>query len=200
VLVCAQILGFAGVLTVIGLTASSDDWNLALMAGVLAFAVISDLSHVDIGSSRIKVSGSFLGIVLAAVLMGGGPAAVLGVLTIAIGWFGSREPWHYLRNNLLTFAWASLLAGLFFHWVTTASGTGPEDALYYVFAFATFGVGLAVDYVMVAGYQCYLDRVWARSGSRRSRSSSACSSTSSASCSPRRSAARRSAASPSPTS
>jgi diguanylate cyclase (GGDEF)-like protein len=158
VLVCAQILGFAGVLTVIGLTASSDDWNLALMAGVLAFAVISDLSHVDIGSSRIKVSGSFLGIVLAAVLMGGGPAAVLGVLTIAIGWFGSREPWHYLRNNLLTFAWASLLAGLFFHWVTTASGTGPEDALYYVFAFATFGVGLAVDYVMVAGYQCYLDR------------------------------------------
>jgi diguanylate cyclase (GGDEF)-like protein len=156
--VCAQVVGFAAAGAVIAATASSAHWNLPLMAGVLAFAVVSDLSHVDIGSSRLKVSGSFLGIVLAAVLMGGAPAAILSVLSIAIGWFGSREPGHYLRNNLLTFAWAPLLAGLFFQWIVGVAGTGPDSAAYYVFVFATFVIGLAIDYVMIAGYQCYLDR------------------------------------------
>ncbi len=122
------------------------------------FAIASDLTHVEVGSSRLKVSGSFLGIVLAAVLMGGGPAAVVGVVTIAVGWFRSREAAHHLRNNLVTFAWAPLLGGLFFYWIVRASGTGPDEAAYYVFVFATFVIALGINYVMVAGFQCYLDR------------------------------------------
>ena len=158
VLLFAHVTAFAGAIVVVLATAHVDRWNLPLLAGITAFAIVSDLTHVEVGSSRLKVSGSFLGIVLAAVLMGGGPAAVVGVVTIAVGWIRSRVPAHYLRNNLLTFAWAPLIGGLFFSWIVRAAGTGPDEAAYYVFVFATFVVALAINDVMVAGYQCYLDR------------------------------------------
>ncbi len=157
VLIAAQIAAFAAAIALVILTAGTDDWDLPLMIGVLAFAIIGDLTHVKVGSSRLMVSGSFLGISLAIILMGPGPATVLSVLTIAIGWFGSREAPHYLRNNLLTFAWSPLIAGLFFHGVVAAAGTNPNSAPYYVFVFAAFVLSLGVNYVMIAGYQCYLD-------------------------------------------
>ena len=157
-LVVAHAVAFAGAIVVALLSSGRDQWNLPLLAGITVFAIVSDLTHVEVGSSRLKVSGSFLGIVLAAVLMGGGPAAVVGVLTIAVGWLRSREPICYLRNNLVTFAWAPLIGGLFFSWTTDVAGAGTDSAAYYVFVFATFVVSLAINYVMVAGYQCYLDR------------------------------------------
>ena len=157
-LVVAHAVAFAGAIVVALLSSGLDEWNLPLLAGITVFAIVSDLTHVEVGSSHLKVSGSFLGIVLAAVLMGGGPAAVVGVLTIAVGWLRSREPICYLRNNLVTFAWAPLIGGLFFSWITDVANAGTDSAAYYVFVFATFVVSLAVNYVMVAGYQCYLDR------------------------------------------
>lgn len=158
VLICAQCAGFLLAVGVIFLTARSDRWDLSLMIGVLAFTIVSDLTYVEIGSSRLKISGSTLGISLAAILMGAGPAAVISVISCAVVWFKTREAPHYLRNNLLTFLWAPLLAGLFFRAAVNATGTAPNLAAYYVFVFATFVVVLAVNYIMIAGYQCYLDR------------------------------------------
>ncbi len=43
------------------------------------------------------------------------------MLTIALGWFRWREAPHYLRNNLVTFAWFPFAAGLFFGATTRAS-------------------------------------------------------------------------------
>ena len=157
-LIVAHIVAFAGAIVVALLSSGLDRWNIPLLAGITVFAIVSDLTHVEVGSSRLMVSGSFLGIVLAAVLLGGGPAAVVGVLTIAVGWLRSREPMCHLRNNIVTFAWAPLIGGLFFSWITHLARTGTDSAAYYVFVFATFVVSLGVNYVMVAGYQCYLDR------------------------------------------
>ena len=73
---------------------------------------------------------------LAAVLLGAGPAALIGVLSIAVGWFRSREAAHTLRNNLATFAWYPLIAGLFFHAMTGLAGVGPRAIGYYLLVFA----------------------------------------------------------------
>ena len=93
------------------LTASSERWSLAPLAVIATLTVISDLTSVEAPSTKLKLSGSFLGIMLAAVLLGGGPAAVVGVLSIAIGWLRWRESPHYLRNNLVAFLWFPLIAG-----------------------------------------------------------------------------------------
>ena len=55
-------------------------------------------------TSKVKISGSFLALVLAMVFLGGTPAAVIGVMTIFVGWLRWRDAWHYLLNNVLTYA------------------------------------------------------------------------------------------------
>jgi diguanylate cyclase (GGDEF)-like protein len=148
-------LGVAAALAAV--TSGSDRWD-AWSLGVIALLTVgSDLTYVETGSAKLKVSGSFLGIILAAVLLGGGPAALIGVLSIAIGWFRSREAGHYLRNNLATYAWFPLLSGLFFHAATATAHIGPHEISYYLLVFATFALALALNFGAIAGYQCYID-------------------------------------------
>ena len=143
--------------TLIIVTAGSERWTLAPLVVIAILTVISDLTSVEAPSAKLKLSGSFLGIMLAAVLLGAGPAAVVGVLSIAIGWLRSREAPHYLRNNLTTFLWFPLIAGAFFHGAVALTHVGPDDAAYYLLVFAAFVVAMALNFVMIAGYQSYLD-------------------------------------------
>jgi diguanylate cyclase (GGDEF)-like protein len=157
VVVCAQRLAFVVAGLTVAATAGGDQWRPWPLIALAAFTVASDLMFVETDSRKLKVSGSFLGLILAAVLLGGGPAALIGVLTIAIGWVRSRESQHYLRNNLLTYAWFPLAAALFFHAATGVAHVGPRQLSYYLLVFATFVVALTINFVMIAGYQCYLD-------------------------------------------
>jgi diguanylate cyclase (GGDEF)-like protein len=131
-----------------------EGWRLAVIAGL---SVASDLTYVETGSTRLRVSGSFLGIMLAAVLVGGGPAALVGMLTIALGWWRSREAPHYLWNNLTTYAWFPLIGGLWFHAAAQAAGLGAQSAGLYLLVFAAFVLALSLNFVGVAGYQCWID-------------------------------------------
>src|SRR5579862_5233887 len=74
-LLALALAGAVGVATV-----GSDHWRLWPLVVIAVFTVVSDLTSVETGSTKLKISGSFLGIVLAAVLLGGGPAALVGVL------------------------------------------------------------------------------------------------------------------------
>jgi diguanylate cyclase (GGDEF)-like protein len=154
---CVHALALIGAAAVVVLTAGSARWDLGSLVVILAFSIVSALTYVETGSSRINVSGSFLGIVLAAVLLGGGPAAIVGLVTDAVGWLRRREAGHYLRNNLITYTWFPLIGGLFFHAATHLAHTPKSSAAYYLLVFATFVISLAVNFLAVAGYQCYLD-------------------------------------------
>src|ERR1044072_1089202 len=70
------------------------DWDLALFAVLLTFSVFSDLTAVST-QSRVKVSGSFLALVVAMVFLGGTPAAVIGLATIFVGWLRWHDEGHY---------------------------------------------------------------------------------------------------------
>ncbi|MDQ6778878.1 MAG: EAL domain-containing protein [Actinomycetota bacterium] len=152
-----QRLAFVAAGLTIAATAGGDHWNPWSLAVLASFTLASDLMSVETDSSKLKVSGSFLGLILAAVLLGGGPAALIGVLTITIGWVRWRESQHYFRNNLITYVWFPLAAALFFHAATTVADVGPHQLGYYLLVFATFVAALAINFAMIAGYQCHLD-------------------------------------------
>jgi putative nucleotidyltransferase with HDIG domain len=91
------------------------------------------------------------------VLLGGPPAALIGVATILVGWLRWREAGHYLRQNLVTYAVFPLVAGLAFHLIRDAAGIARTDALFYVLVFGTFVFALALNFVLAAGYQSWLE-------------------------------------------
>ena len=142
--------------------ASTASWNLPLLASLLAFAVVSDLWAVDTSASRgdkhrLLMSGSFIALVLAMVLLGGTPAALIGVGTIVVGHVRFGERRDLFLNNLVAYAWFPLLGGIAFHAARTTLDVGSDDPLYYALVVGAFFVALAVNFLVVAGYGCYLD-------------------------------------------
>ncbi len=101
--------------------APQANWDLLLMAVLLAFSVFSDITAVDT-KSHVLISGSFLALVVAMVLLGGTPAALIGVATILAGWLRWRENVGYLLNNVLTFALFPLVGGVAFRAVAESVG------------------------------------------------------------------------------
>ncbi|HET7590079.1 MAG TPA: HD-GYP domain-containing protein [Solirubrobacterales bacterium] len=137
--------------------ASTASWDLPLFCILLGFSVFSDLTAIST-TSKVKISGSFLALVLAMVFLGGAPAAAIGVLTILAGWLRWRDEGHYLLNNILTYATFPLLSGILFHEIVDSGQVTENDASFYALIFGVFLVALAINFTMIASYSCYLDR------------------------------------------
>jgi diguanylate cyclase (GGDEF)-like protein len=144
----------AGAVAVAALTAHTNNWNIWELLTLIALAVTSELTATALPSGATNISGSFMGIILAAVVLGGSEAAIVGVLAIGISWFRWREKPHVLRNNLVTFAWFPLLSGLMFHAIQQPTGWDYHDVPYYLLVFGTFMVALTLNFTMVVGYEC----------------------------------------------
>jgi diguanylate cyclase (GGDEF)-like protein len=153
-----QVCALLGAIAVIAATAGMYRWTLSTLLVIALMSTVSDVTSVDTGSTKVKVSGSFLGIMLASVLLGGGPAALVGILTISVGWFRWREAPHYLRINLATYAWFPLISGLFFRAAIHAFHATPSDLGFYLLVFIAFLVGLTINFFGIASLQCHLDR------------------------------------------
>jgi putative nucleotidyltransferase with HDIG domain len=134
------------------------NWDLGLLAVLLVFSVFSDLTAVR-AESKLLISGSFLALVIAMVFLGGAPAALIGVATILAGWVRWRDDWHYLLNNIVTYAIFPLIGGIIFKEVIDAIGLTDSDPAFYVCVFGLFQVALAINFVMIASYGCYIERV-----------------------------------------
>jgi diguanylate cyclase (GGDEF)-like protein len=152
-----QLVAFALAGIVIALTAGLYNWDLVTMAVITAFTILSELTSIDTG--RLRVSGSGLGISLAFVLLGGGPAAVVGVVSVTVGWLTSREALSHFRNNLATFAWFPLVAGLFLRSALHVGGVQKGQLAFYLLVFVAYLVSITANFAFVAGYSCYLNRV-----------------------------------------
>ena len=139
------------------LTAPGANWDLILLLTLLAFSVTSDLGAVETRAGA-KISGSLLALILAMVFMGGPPAAVIGVVTIACGWIRWRDNWRDLLINLVTYAWFPLIGGLAFAAARDATGLTPDDGVFYVMVLGVFALSLLINFTMIAGYACYEER------------------------------------------
>src|SRR6185312_9219198 len=63
-----------------------------------------------------------------------------------------------LMNNVATFMWYPLVAGLFFRETVHLANIGPHALAYYLVVFPTFVIALVVNFFGVIGFRCYLDR------------------------------------------
>jgi diguanylate cyclase (GGDEF)-like protein len=138
-------------------TSGLDRWRLVPLLVLAAFTSISILTDVAAGASKLRVSGVLIGLVVTIVLLGPGPAAVLGVVTMLVSWMRTRTTLHRALCNLANFTWYPIAAGLFFHTVVHAGHLGSSTIGYYLVVFLTFVVALVVNFVGVFTYTCYLD-------------------------------------------
>jgi putative nucleotidyltransferase with HDIG domain len=148
---------FVVVLAVTLLRAQSDNWELALLAILLAFSVFSELTAVDTESSLV-IGGSFLAIVVAMVFLGGAPAALIGVLTMLVGWLRWRSAWYTLLANAINYMVFPLVGGFAFHEGIKALGLTTSDLSFYLCVFGLFLLALAINFTMTVLYVCYLER------------------------------------------
>ncbi len=149
-------LALAAAIAVVVLTVRSASWSLLPFLVISAFAVVAVLTGVQT-TSKLQVSGTALGLMLAMVLLGGGPAAAIGAMTMLVAGLRARPAGHLLRNNIVTFTWFPLVGGLFFHVADRAVHAGPDSPAYYLLVFATFVLALSLNFVGTFSVCCYLE-------------------------------------------
>jgi putative nucleotidyltransferase with HDIG domain len=150
-------IGVAVVIAAAVWQAPNAEWNLALFGILLGFSAFSDVMSIET-ESHLKISGNFLALVLAMVLLGGTPAALIGLISILVGWLRFREGLHDLLVNALTFMTFPLVVGVAFHELLDSTGITPSDPAYYVFVFGAFVAALAINFSMIGAYTYYLER------------------------------------------
>ncbi|MGH2873132.1 MAG: putative bifunctional diguanylate cyclase/phosphodiesterase, partial [Solirubrobacteraceae bacterium] len=152
---CAQLAALIGAAAVSALTPGGDHWLIGPFATVAVFTIATDLAAVRTAGG-MYVSGSFLGVVLASVTLGGGPAALVAVAAIGVGWLRSRDSAHVLRANLAIYAWFPLITGIGFHVVTRWVGAGTADFSFYLLVFVAFVAALGLNFGLTATYQAFV--------------------------------------------
>jgi putative nucleotidyltransferase with HDIG domain len=155
--IAAEFAALAAAVIVSVLRLPWANWDLGLLATLLALSILSDLFRIDLPVHRLMISASFLTIVTAAVFLGAVPAAVIGTLTIIATWIKERYVATTLLINLTTYAWFPLVAGILFHEVAQSANVAEGSGAFYLLIFGVFVVALAVDFALVAGYFCYVE-------------------------------------------
>ena len=151
------VTGLAGAVALAVWQAPNANWNLALFGILLGFSIFSDVMSIET-ESRLKISGNFLALVLAMVLLGGTPAAAIGIVSILAGWLRFREGLHDLLVNSLTYITFPLVVGAGFNEIVLATGIGSAEPAFYVLVFGAFLAALAMNFTMIAADACYLER------------------------------------------
>jgi putative nucleotidyltransferase with HDIG domain len=129
-----------------------SDWRpteLVLLLFVLA--VGSDVLTVEIRG--LRVSGSFLAIVLAMALLGPAPAVAIGIGCTLIDAVVSRRPWDRTLVNLASFTTFPLLGGLLIQWTLGDVRPGGQDALgFAAVVLIVFMITNTLNFLMAAWF------------------------------------------------
>jgi len=133
------------------------NWDWPLFATLLVFSAFGDVMSIET-KSRLKVSASFVALIPAIAFLGGTPAAIIGAVSVLIGWFRYHDTSTDLLVNVLTFMTFPLAGGILFYEVTAAAGIASADASFYLLVFAVYVVTLAIDFAMIGGYTSYVER------------------------------------------
>ena len=137
--------------------APKANWDMALFGTLLALSAFSDIMSIET-ESRLKISANFLALITAIAFLGGTPAALIGVISILIGWIRHREPTTDLLVNVLTFMTFPLLVGVGFHELLAVTHTTSADLAFYVFVFGAFALTILMNLMMIGGYSSYVER------------------------------------------
>ncbi len=150
-------VGVVVIAAVAVLEAPEANWDLALLGTLLALSIFSEVMSVET-ESKLKISGTYLAMVPAMVFLGGTPGAVIGVLSMIVGWIRYRSNLHDFLVNLGTFITFPLLIGIGFHEIVDATGITTAEIGFYVLVFGAFVAGLALNFLMIGADSYYVYR------------------------------------------
>jgi putative nucleotidyltransferase with HDIG domain len=109
------------------------DWKPWELVGLLlVLAIGSDMLTVEMRS--VRISGSFLAIVLAMALLGPTPAAVIGASSAAIDALVSRRRWEIAINNVTNYTIFPVVGGLLLEATLGGDARGRADGLNFALA------------------------------------------------------------------
>ena len=157
----ARALGVAALaLCLVGaaVVATDADWDLPLLAILLALAIASDLTAIAVPRPKMRISTGFTVIIVAAVFLGAAPAVLIGLVATVADGVRNRIGRDDLLYNLVAYAAFPLIAGTLFHEAVDAAGVNSNDGTFYLLILALFATALAIDFLIVGGYSCYVDR------------------------------------------
>jgi putative nucleotidyltransferase with HDIG domain len=130
------------------------DWRpteLVLLLFVLA--VGSDMLTVEVRG--LRVSGSFLALVLAMALLGPAPAVAIGIGSIVLDAVVSKRPWHRALGNVVTYATFPLIGSVMVQVLMGDMAAGAEDALSFAaIVLFVFMVTNTLNFAMIAAFLC----------------------------------------------
>ena len=153
VLVIGQSVLLAVAVVVAVLTSDAEQWEQADLVGLLAVLVVGS-DFMTLEAKRFRISGSFLGLVLAMALLGPAPAVAMGIACSVTDALRSRTRGILLLNNLATYATFPLLGALVLAWIQESGAT--PGAGYAVAVFGVFIAANALNFTMIAGHNVLL--------------------------------------------
>jgi len=123
-------------------------WKPEVFVVLLAFGLVGD--RLEVETRSVTVSGAFLALGLAMVLLGPVPAVVIGLATTLSDAIQRRPPWHYVVSNIATFLVFPLVGGGLVHVLGDAFGLTPFDIDFGFVVIGAFLCANALNFLQVA--------------------------------------------------
>jgi putative nucleotidyltransferase with HDIG domain len=142
-------LALAGVVALA--TSEARDWApIELVFLLLILAVSSDVLTIEFRG--IRVSGSFLALVLAMALLGPAPAAAIGIVATGIDAALTPRVWHRTLLNLAVWTSFPIVGSLIVEAWAGEAAAGTENALSFAgLVLLVFMITNFLNFVLVAG-------------------------------------------------
>jgi putative nucleotidyltransferase with HDIG domain len=152
-LVIVEVLILVGSVAAMILLSTEDQWDHYDLVGLLAVLVVGS-DFLTLRAKRFRISGSFLGLVLAMALLGPAPAGVMGIAAASVDAIRGRTRGLYLLNNLATYAFFPVVGALVLDGLAEL-GMADEGAAALA-VFAVFVLVNVLNFTMIAGNTVYL--------------------------------------------
>ena len=143
----------AGSIAAIVLLSTEEQWEEYDLVGLLAVLVIGS-ELLTLRAKRFRISGSFLGFVLAMALLGPAPAGAMGIACAAADAIRGRTRGLYLLNNLATYAFFPIFGALVYKALSDLGMADEGGAA--VSVFVVFVIANVLNFTMIAGNTVYL--------------------------------------------
>lgn len=145
-IVAAQIVLLTTSLVVVVATSRASDWHpLTLVLFLAGIAIASDVMAIE--TKTLRMTGSFIALVLAMALLGPGPAVAIGLLTIVIAALRDKTGPMVVFTNVVAYATFPLIGGLA---VRTLHIGAADGATFALAVSAVFGAVNIVNFLMIA--------------------------------------------------
>ena len=134
-------------------TGTESTWApIELFFLLLVLVTGSEILTLEIRGLRI--SGSFIAMVLAMALLGPAPAALIAFSAAALDASVYRRSWDRVMTNLLTYATFPIVGAIVIDMASPGVAGGQDDGLAFAgVVFAGFMVSNVVNFLLVAGFQ-----------------------------------------------